>query len=156
MSVTALAAGTSTSADAMSLRYLLDANVLSEPMRARPDPGVLARLLAVGNAAATAAPAWHEIDFGRLRLPKGRRRQSIDEMVAALERVLVVLPYDAPAARWHARERARLAKTGKMPPFVDGQIAAVAAVNELTLVTRNVRDFAAFAGVSVDSWFTEE
>jgi tRNA(fMet)-specific endonuclease VapC len=65
-----------------------------------------------------------------------------------------VLPYDEHAASWHARERARLTKRGKPPSFVDGQIAAVAAVNGLTLVTRNVRDFVAFA-VRVESWFDD-
>jgi tRNA(fMet)-specific endonuclease VapC len=43
---------------------------------------------------------------------------------------------------------------GRVPPFVDGQIAAIAAVNGLTLVTRNVRDFRRFAGLPVVNWFS--
>lgn len=136
----------------MSLVYLLDTNVLSEPMRPAPDPDVFARLLEVGDAAATAAPVWHELDYGRQRLPRGRRRSAIDALLAELERVLEVLPYDATAARWHARERARLARRGKAPPFADGQIAAVAAVHELILVTRNIRDFRGFTELRVESW----
>ncbi len=46
----------------MALRYLLDTNILSEPMRPAPDPGVMRRLLDVGDAAATGAPVWHEIE----------------------------------------------------------------------------------------------
>jgi predicted nucleic acid-binding protein len=38
---------------------------------------------------------------------------------------------------------------------VDGQIAAIAAVNDLVLVTRNVRDFSGFAGLDVESWFSD-
>ena len=45
------------------------------------------------------------------------------------------------AADWHARERARLEATGTPPPLADGQIAAIAATNDLLLVTRNVEDF---------------
>ena len=134
-------------------QYLLDTNVLSEAMRPSPNPAVLERLLSIGAAAATASPVWHELDFGRLCLPPGRRRRAIDSILDDFGRVLVVLPYDADAARWHARERARLSRRGKPPPFVDGQIAAVAAVHGLTLVTRNVRDFSSFSELSVESWF---
>ena len=38
------------------------------------------------------------------------------------------------------------------PPFVDGQIAAVAYVNDLTLITSNARDFEGFRGLRVRSW----
>jgi tRNA(fMet)-specific endonuclease VapC len=124
-------------------------------MRPRPDSNVLQRLLEVGDEAATAAPVWHEIQFGRLRLPRGRRRRAIDKMLRALESVVVVLPYDSSAARWHAAERVRLSKRGNAQPFVDGQIAAIAAVNDLTLVTRNVRDFAAFRGLHLENWFED-
>ncbi len=137
----------------MALRYLLDTNVLSETMRPAPDARVLERMLDVGDAAATGAPAWHEIEYGRSRLPRGKRRRVIDAFVDRLAAVLMVLPYDAAAATWHARERAMLAAKGKTPAFVDGQLAAIACVNGLVLVTRNVRDFAPFAGLRVESWF---
>ena len=63
-----------------------------------------------------------------------------------------ILPYDHAAAEWHARERARLASRGETRPFVDGQIAAVAHVNDLTLVTFNDVDFRLFEGLRVVSW----
>ena len=138
----------------MALRYLLDTNVLSEPMRPAPDPQVMNRITAAHDTIATASPVWHEIEFGRLRLPAGKRRRAIDMVLDAFSTVLVILPYDASAATWHARERARLTRLGKAPPFVDGQIAAVSAVNELVLVTRNVRDFSGFTGLEVESWFS--
>ena len=150
---TILLAARSSSGRFMALRYLLDTNVLSEPMRPDPDPGVLKRLIEVGDAAATGAPVWHELEYGRSRLPAGRRRRAIDAVMDRLEAVLIILPYDQAAARWHARERARLAKKGKSPPFVDGQIAAIAAGSGLVLVTRNIRDFAGFADLRVESWF---
>lgn len=136
----------------MALRYLLDTNVLSEPMRPVPDPEVMSRIMAAGDTIATASPVWHEIEFGRLRLPAGKRRRAIEAILDDFSAVLTILPYDTRAASWHARERARLAARGKVPPFVDGQIAAIAAVNELVLVTRNVRDFAGFTGLEIESW----
>ncbi len=51
-----------------------------------------------------------------------------------------LLPYDETAATWHAEERTRLVTAGKTPAFVDGQIAAIAYTNNLTLVTNNTSD----------------
>jgi tRNA(fMet)-specific endonuclease VapC len=152
MCATARRAATSTSTD-VARRYLLDTNVLSEPMRPAPDAEVMKRIAAADDAIATASPVWHEIEFGRLRLPASKRRRAIEALIDAMAAALVILPYDTPAAAWHARERARLARLGKLPPFVDGQIAAIAAVNDLILVTRNVRDFSGFSSLEVESWF---
>ena len=54
---------------------------------------------------------------------------------------MLILPYDDRAREWHAREPARLSSKKKMPPFVDDQVAAIATVNGLVLVTRNVQDY---------------
>ena len=63
-----------------------------------------------------------------------------------------VLAYDESAAHWHGHERARLDGLGRPAPYVDGQIAAVACVNGLTLVTNNVKDFAPFKDIVVENW----
>ena len=134
------------------LRYLLDTNVLSESSRRRPDPDVESRLDAHAHEACTAAPVLHELQYGLARMPDGMRKQ---ELAGHLKWVLrlEILPYDRDAARWHAEERARLTGRGRTPPFVDGQIAAIAATNGLTLVTRNTGDFDDFTNLSVENWF---
>ena len=67
-----------------------------------------------------------------------RRRDAIERY---LEDVALasfpILDYDRAAAEWHARERVRLETAGKTPPFIDGQIAAIASVHDLVLVTAN-------------------
>lgn len=138
----------------MSFRYLLDTNVLSESLRATPDRAVLDRLVGAADVSATAAPVWHELEFGRHRLASSKRRRAINHVIEAMSGI-TILPYDAAAARWHAIQRARLTSLGKPPPFVDGQIAAIAAVHDLILVTRNVRDFSGFTGLDVESWFAD-
>jgi predicted nucleic acid-binding protein len=62
--------------------------------------------------------------------------------------------YDEAAATWHARERTRLESIGRPTPFADGQIAAIASVNELVLVTANTRDFAPYKGLAIEDWST--
>ncbi len=63
-----------------------------------------------------------------------------------------ILAYDEAAADWHGRERARLEALGRTVPFLDGQIASIAQVNGLTLVTFNVKDFARFKDLSATNW----
>lgn len=87
------------------------------------------------------------------RLPPSRRRRDVERFVVGVVRSRIpILPYDADAAVWHAAERARLVQSGLTPPFVDGQIAAVAAVNGLVLVTMNLRDYQHFDGLQAEDW----
>ena len=133
--------------------FLLDTNVLSETLRPQPDSGVMHGLERHRHELSTAAPVIHEILHGALRFPPGARRKAVlHEIEHVFLRTLDVLPYDRRAAEWHARQRARLVNEGRTPSYVDGQIAAIAAVNGLTLVTHNVTDFAAFEGLSVEDW----
>lgn len=137
----------------MTWRYLLDTNTLSEPVRPVPDPALVKRLRRHEGEVVTAAPVWHELQFGCHLLTPSRRRRAferyLDEVVLPS---VPILPYDAQAARWHASERARLTQAGKTPSFVDGQIAAIARVNNLAVVTANVKDFLAFDGLEVEDW----
>lgn len=135
------------------MRYLLDTNTVSEPLRPNPAAGVLRRLREHGGEAAIPAPVWHELRFGCARLARSRRREAVERYIETV--VLAsfpVLDYDREAADWHARERARLGADGRTPPFVDGQIAAIAHVNDLILVTSNARDFNGFRELRVQSW----
>lgn len=99
------------------------------------------------------ALVWHELRFGCERLARSRRREAIERYLDEVVVIsLPVLDYDQRAAHWHALERARLVAAGRTPPFVDGQIAAIARVNDLILVTFNTADFQNFKGLRVRSW----
>jgi tRNA(fMet)-specific endonuclease VapC len=135
------------------MRFLLDTNVLSEPVRPSPHSGVLSRLREHRGEIATAAPVWNELLFGCGRLPPSRKREAIESYLFQTVRASIpILPYDQAAAEWHAAERARLAVLGKAPPFVDGQIAAIAKVNSLVLVTSNRSHFESFGGLQIQDW----
>jgi tRNA(fMet)-specific endonuclease VapC len=135
------------------LRYLLDTNIVSQPVAKMPAASVLRKLRNAGDQCAIATPVWHELQYGCRRLPAGKRREALEDYLTEVVQVsFPILPYDEAAAKRHAIERARLEETGTTLPFVDGQIAAIALVNDLVLVTGNVKDFAPFTGLVVESW----
>ncbi len=137
----------------MNLRYLIDMSIVSSPISAKPDPKIVNKLEKHGHECAIAAPVWHELTCGCQRLPRGKRREALE---AYLQHVVLasfqVLAYDEAAAHWHGIERARLEGLGKPAPYVGGQIAAIAHVNELTLVTVNVKDFSRFENIDIENW----
>ena len=135
------------------LNYLLDSNILSEPTRRHPDGEVRSRLQAYRHELCTAAPILHELRYGVARMSDGARKRQLIRYLEQVLRPLAVLPYDGKAALWHAEEHARLTAQGRTPPYVDGQIAAIAKTNDLTLVTRNTGDFADFVALRVENWF---
>uniref|UniRef100_B8HZK3 PilT protein domain protein n=1 Tax=Cyanothece sp. (strain PCC 7425 / ATCC 29141) TaxID=395961 RepID=B8HZK3_CYAP4 len=137
----------------MTLRYLLDTNILSNLMRPRPDAQILAHFQQYQGVLATSAPVLHELQFGCDRLPESSKRSKLEKFINEVVKARIpILPYDENAAIWHSRERARLFQLGKPPSFADSQIAAIAAVNQLTLVTSNVSDFENFQDLEIENW----
>lgn len=137
----------------MNPAYLLDTNVITEPLRPAPDQLVLQHFETFQDQLAIPALVWHELWFGCLRLPASKRRSAIEAYLRqVVSPSMLILPYDAQAAAWHAAERARLAHLGKTPSFVDGQIAAIAHTHDLTLVTFNLADFSEFQEINIVDW----
>lgn len=140
----------------MGMKFLLDTNVLSEPAKVEPNQNVLQKLSQFSGQFCTAVTVWHELHYGVERMTGSRRKVSLSGYLNSLELAgLVILPYEKNAAEWLAHERARLSKQGVSISFADGEIAAIAFVNQLTLVTRNVSDFAYFENLRVENWFVE-
>ena len=137
----------------MTLRYLLDTHIVSEPLRPVPNQEVLDHLREYQAEIALGSVVWHELWYGCWRLPPSTKRTVIEAYLKdVVARTIPILPYDQRAALWHAEERARLAQIGRPLPFADGQIAAVAATNGLCLVTFNRDDYAPFQGLRLEDW----
>jgi tRNA(fMet)-specific endonuclease VapC len=126
--------------------------VLSEPIKSLPNQSVLDAIERYDGELATCAIVWHELQYGAARLAASKKREVIEAYLETIRGALPILPYDQEAAAWHARERARLGRRGRPPAAADGQIAAIARVNELVLVTANPRDFRRFEGLSIEDW----
>ena len=138
------------------MRYLLDTDILSEPVVARPNPAVLERIKANRRLLAISSVTWQEAVYGMLLLPAGRRREQVEDyLFRRIRPSLPILGFEERAAQWQAEQRARLRQMGRTASHPDAQIAAIAAVNDLVLVTRNVPDFADFIGLRIENWFVE-
>ncbi len=87
-------------------------------------------------------------------LPESKRKAQLQDYLLTLrDSGLIILPYDRAAAEWFATHRAILKEQGKTAAYADGEIASIAAVNNLTLVTRNTDDFSGYKDLSLDNWF---
>ena len=137
-----------------AMRYLLDTNVISEPTRPNPSQLLLDRLAQAFDESAMCAVSLHELRYGIERLPSGKKRNEIEAYIMGIISIKIpTLPYDTEAARWHAIQRARLIARGRTPTSADGQIAAIAATNNLILVTRNTKDFEGYEGLKLQNWW---
>lgn len=136
------------------INYLLDTNILSEPARKTPNQNVMHCFSRYDGQYVTASIVWHELQYDCELLANSKRKTELQSYLQALQNGgLIILPYSKIAAEWYAKQRAILNEQGKMPAYADGEIAAIAAANNLTLVTRNIDDFSEFKNLELDNWF---
>ena len=133
--------------------FLLDTNVISEVTRDAPDPLVSAFLAAEGDLWLPVVVV-HEMEYGVSLLPSGRRRDRLVELHTAIYTAFAdrILPLDRSGAEWAARFRAEAQRLGRPMDLGDALIAGIARANQLTVATRNVRDFEMAAVDLVNPW----
>ncbi len=136
------------------MKYLVDANVLSEPTRPSPDPGAVEWLRRNEREIAVDPVILGEVRFGILLLRRGRKRASLERWFDAGVRRLRCLPWEAGTGLRWAELLATLRATGRAMPIKDSLIAATALMHGLTVATRNTGDFEK-AGVAVVDPFVE-
>ena len=137
---------------------ILDTNVISELMRASPDPAVMewvsqrdADDLYVSSI--SEAELWYGVEL----LPTGQRR---DLLLREIEGMLKedfaerILSFGGPAARAYAVIAASRRAAGRPISYPDCQIAAIAQAADASVATRNVRDFEGCGIDVVDPWQT--
>ena len=136
------------------MKFLVDANVLSEATKAVPEPRVLAWLRRHERDVVVDPIILGEIRFGILLLPRGKRRTSLEQWFDAGVQRLNCLPWEAETGLRWAALLASLRASGRAMPIKDSLIAATALRHGLTVVTRNHADFMK-TGVKIVNPFAE-
>ena len=138
------------------MSFLLDTNVLSEPMKERPNSGVLEWLSQANeDEVFVSVVTITELRYGVERLPTGKRRERLDSW---LRKDLIsrfkgrILPVDLRIADACGGLMARSESMGRPLEARDAFIAATAEAHGLTLVTRNTSDFEPTLKAIVSPW----
>jgi len=135
---------------------LLDTNVVSEPMRAHPDPKVLAWLDSqLAETLYLTATSLAELLVGIELLPTGKRRERLRVSLSDLIHEIFdsrVLPFDSVAAIRYASIISRARASGTVLSVADAQIAAIASVNSFAVATRDTAPFVASGIPVINPW----
>jgi toxin FitB len=124
---------------------VLDTNVISELFANMPNPKVVAWLSSQSlTNLYISTPTIMELRSGGLRLPKGKRRQQLEEKITLIcegiyfDRTLIL---DEGSAKLSGKYMADQFMKGLKPSIADCQIAAIASVNKFIVATRDTKDF---------------
>lgn len=136
--------------------YLLDTNCISEVLRPNPEPRVLSWLEGTDERLLhLSVLTLGEIRKGVASLPQSKRRRRLESWLELELQARFsgrVLPIDAGIAdRWGILT-ADARKKGVGLATIDGLLAATALHFNLTLVSRNVNDFAGTPVLLLDPW----
>jgi len=135
---------------------LLDTNVLSELLRARPSTAVLGWFASQpGDSLFVSTITQAEMMLGARLLPAGKRRHALETALSAMfagDFAGRVLPFDTAAAPVYADIVADRRAVGRPISQFDAQIAAIARTAHARVATRNTADFEGCGLVLVDPW----
>jgi predicted nucleic acid-binding protein len=140
------------------MNFLVDTNVVSEWVKPRPDPGVVAWMAGADeDRVFLSVVTLAELRYGIERLAAGRRRRQLEDWLqldlpTRFERR--VLAIDGVIADVCGRLTARAEAAGRPIETMDALLAATAHVYGLTLVTRNTSDFKPLLRSVVNPWGT--
>jgi toxin FitB len=137
------------------VKFLVDANVLSELTRAAPNERVIEWLRRNEREIAVDPVILGELKFGILILPRGKKRRRLETWFDEGIRRIHCVPWEpVTALRW-AELLASLRRSGRAMPVKDSLIAAAALVHGLTLATHNRADFEKADGVKIIDPFAD-
>lgn len=133
---------------------VLDTNVISEPLRSKPNRLVTEWLASEEEPMYLASVSVGELLIGIAQMPAGKRR---DGLTRAVESILSsyserILPYNEAAARSYARMQAHRRSLGRPLSTEDGMIASICMASGASLATRNTRDFSEIGLHLIDPW----
>lgn len=138
---------------------IVDTNVLSELMRPQPDAVVVSWFgRQFEHELFTTSITQAEVTLGVALLPASKRQ---DALLAVVEDMFAqdfagrILPFDSVAVHAYVQIVAHRKQLGRPISQFDAQIAAIAAVCDAVLATRNTKDFEDCGITVVNPWLIE-
>lgn len=138
------------------MRLLLDTNVLSEVTKPSPDEGVLRWIHGLDeDRTFISIVSIAEIRRGVALMDSGRKRDALGEWLAhdlpqRFENRII--PVEGAVALAWGDLMALAKQSGRGLASMDGLIAATAVAHQLTLATRNTKDFEGFGVDIINPW----
>ncbi len=138
------------------MNFLLDTNVISEPLKPQPNMGVLVWLSEMDeDRLFLSVVTLMEVRYGIELMAEGAKRKRLErwlqhDLPLRFERR--ILDVDPRIAEVGGRLLARSEAGGRTPKRNDALIAATSEVHDLTLVTRNVSDFQFAVSAVLNPW----
>jgi len=123
------------------VRYLVDANVLSEATKPSPDQRIVEWLQSNERSLVVDPVILGEVRFGILLLKPGARRTRLEDWFERGIRRIECLPWDSDVGMRWSQLLADLRRGGTPMSVKDSLIAASALAHNLALATLNQRDF---------------
>lgn len=133
------------------MKFLLDANIISELMKPMPNQQVLDWLNKQSDLYISSI-TQAELLYGVFRMPDGKRKMQFLEQLSIMFDVdfeYRILSFNKSSAKLYANLVTKREKIGKVIDISDAQIASIALENHLTLVTRNIKHFTDIDGLVV-------
>lgn len=135
---------------------LIDTNVLSELMKAKPAVEVLSWIdQQPAGQLYISSITVAEILYGIARLPDGKRKAAFADLAKLMfdeDFAGRILPFDTDAAIRYASLAAASEAKGRVSDMADAQIAAIAALYDAPVATRNVRHFDQLGVSVINPW----
>jgi toxin FitB len=125
------------------MAWLIDTDVLSEALKARPQESVMQWLERNRDDLYTSSHVIGELQAGISRLADGGRKRALQSWLNRLVESLEgrILNFNTSVAIVWGRQESEFAKKGCPMPMPDSFIAATARRHNLTIATRNVQDY---------------
>jgi predicted nucleic acid-binding protein len=138
-----------------SVNFLLDTNAVSEWVKPRPNPGLIAWMESADeDRIFISVISLAELHYGVERLAPGKRRSQLERWLRdklPLRFEGRILPVDERVAEAWGKTVSRSEATGRPLGAIDAFLAATAEIHQLTVVTRNVKDFP-LLGTVLNPW----
>lgn len=131
------------------MSFVLDTNICSAHFR-RPG-GLAHRFIQYSGRLFVPSVVVDELYAGAYHVPNPT---TLLAKIADLLMDVAVLDFDVACAERFGEVRGKLLQSGVSVPSVDLMIAAVALVNNCTLVTHNIQDFENVPGLRLEDWLS--